>query len=431
MRVAASISGIHPRFGRPQSRIFSAVPLVISEVLVNWHTIRRQGVRWAVSVCVYCGRRLPLLHRVLGGNRFCSKEHARQYQEELLSSALEQVRTLSEALPDHTPAQPEPVAVAPPEPDPPLYEGLYPVPVCAAVCLPGLGAAKPLPPVLAETSISSLDASLALPAVAPQLVEHPCPQGAAPANTSRFSPATGAPATYEPTLASALPEVDWEPTERRLARRVAMMKLPGPNTASSGSGAQLRQPEEVWGDPARSLPSLPSAPLHRFSGGLPALAPELASSAPPPCAAAPASGAPASTMLVPLSSMPSPGARKRSIVQPVPLAVAHYVELAISRLGWRASVRWEQLIAAAERVKPESPLELEPEASAPASTPAPLPAKLPAASTFSPVRPRTSAQTRYLFVPKITILPLRPGYAFGPLPSAEPSGSATRILAAG
>jgi hypothetical protein len=42
-----------------------------------------------MSLCAYCGRRLPLLHRVLGNTSFCSKRHAELHAQELDQLALE------------------------------------------------------------------------------------------------------------------------------------------------------------------------------------------------------------------------------------------------------------------------------------------------------------------------------------------------------
>jgi len=56
-----------------------------------------------MSVCVYCGRRLPLLHRVIGTTRFCSKQHLDLHQKEIESLAIEAVSRLrlgAESRPD-------------------------------------------------------------------------------------------------------------------------------------------------------------------------------------------------------------------------------------------------------------------------------------------------------------------------------------------
>ncbi|GIU74684.1 MAG: hypothetical protein KatS3mg004_1771 [Bryobacteraceae bacterium] len=43
-----------------------------------------------MQTCAYCGRKLPLLHRVTGGKRFCSAEHARLFHDNLRSALLDQ-----------------------------------------------------------------------------------------------------------------------------------------------------------------------------------------------------------------------------------------------------------------------------------------------------------------------------------------------------
>lgn len=43
-----------------------------------------------MQTCAYCGRKLPLLHRVTGGKRFCSAEHARLFHDNLRAVLLGQ-----------------------------------------------------------------------------------------------------------------------------------------------------------------------------------------------------------------------------------------------------------------------------------------------------------------------------------------------------
>ncbi|GEM_PF-7014763 len=81
-----------------------------------------------MSVCVYCGRRLPLLHRVLGTARFCSKQHLELHQKEVEALALEALGRLRSGA-EHKPERREPLG------------GL--APVLAPVKLPATPAAPP------------------------------------------------------------------------------------------------------------------------------------------------------------------------------------------------------------------------------------------------------------------------------------------------
>ncbi len=62
-----------------------------------------------MDLCAYCGRRLPLLHRIVGSGRFCSRRHAELYQRELNQLTADALSRLRPSAP--TPLPPPPPVV--------------------------------------------------------------------------------------------------------------------------------------------------------------------------------------------------------------------------------------------------------------------------------------------------------------------------------
>lgn len=68
-----------------------------------------------MDLCAYCGRHLPLLHRIVGSGRFCSRRHAELYQKELDELSAEALSRLRPATEAAAPVAREPVSAGPPE----------------------------------------------------------------------------------------------------------------------------------------------------------------------------------------------------------------------------------------------------------------------------------------------------------------------------
>ncbi len=80
-RFALALSGVSSEVRRARASRFSLI-LPIGG---------REGVLRRMRTCAYCGRPLRWFHRVVGGFRYCSKEHAQLHQEMLGSALLGQV----------------------------------------------------------------------------------------------------------------------------------------------------------------------------------------------------------------------------------------------------------------------------------------------------------------------------------------------------
>lgn len=75
--------------------------------------MRREVLEGWMHTCAYCGRRLPLLHRVVGGYRYCSKEHAQLHRKEVQERLASVFR-----MPQQTPGAVETGPVAGPDFEP-------------------------------------------------------------------------------------------------------------------------------------------------------------------------------------------------------------------------------------------------------------------------------------------------------------------------
>ncbi len=79
-----------------------------------------------MSTCLQCGRPMPLLHRLLGKQQFCSAAHRKLFQEEYNQSALLRLQAVGEAM----------TRASAPAPPPPAPASETDPPQCGFVCFP-------------------------------------------------------------------------------------------------------------------------------------------------------------------------------------------------------------------------------------------------------------------------------------------------------
>jgi hypothetical protein len=100
------------------------------------------------------------------------------------------------------------------------------------------------------------------------------------------------------------------------------------------------------------------------------------------------------------------------------------------QLVWRPVVGLGGLTEEAKAVLAETPAEFQP-AAAVRRRIAPLAVEPRTEVSVPQPEPRVGHSVQRVFVPRVTMAPLRPGYAFGPLPAPVAAGPSTRMLAVG
>lgn len=426
-----------------------------------------------MDLCAYCGRRLPLLHRIAGSSRFCSKRHAELYakeQDQLAVEALSRLRPAADPPPrlplQPTAPAPEPIAETSrtPEEQVPAPASLVPdplIPVTAAplsasplpefsgqaTALPSISVPAPAPPA-PDRSILTLPPPRATGTLTPPLSNL---SPAAPALPSLPTPQSSG---CKPPLAGELLSLPMQansagsqralagpplPPRRRLfapafPRAAASSFLLGPRAATDlqllatppalapvQQAAQLAV-SPLAGPPDSCLPAGGSAPAEAGPAPAAACPLPLAGLAPQ---ARQMQSPPAEHLLAPLTpAIPSRRFRVSQAAAIPPLSLYEGPEASPSPSplrAWGPHSSLPSLLRRAARVPVRA---LSQTLRAPGF--GPLARAAATQSALAPPHCPTSPTPSSLFVPKALVLPARPCCAFGPLPSARPAAAASK-----
>ena len=377
-----------------------------------------------MDLCAYCGRRLPLLHRIVGSGRFCSKRHAELYQKELDELSLEALSRLRPAAKACAPVAGEPGSAGPPERGVASRTAEEAVPDPALESLP-----VEIRCVNNELAVRPAPADYLNSAPAFQLAARPCLQAGAP-----------------PRLTSLL-ELPLEASRPRAASTVPVWPLPArrrlfapamrPGAVGRGFGGpgpaldaqRLALPSAIGGSgerrPARRLEFLPACgpemPRLRRWGAAPLSAPCAQDCAGLSCPAlpAPARAGAVAERIATLAEPVLPARRFRvRFATPIPPLSTYEGSTAASAppspvRRWSPPLFLDGLTRRAARVSPAAV-----ETRAPAVAIGPVQPE--ARRAPLPAPPRRAAGRGPLFIPKGLVYPVRPACRFGPLPSSRP-----------
>lgn len=360
-------------------------------------------------LCAYCGRQLPLLHRIIGASRFCSKRHADLYQKELDELSVQALSRLRPAF--------EAPAGAPP-------------PLLAATRRNSAETSRTTEeqvPAAAQIQAAISGQPMAFPLLSP-----PAPdECAAPAAPCAFLPLPCVPSLAQSDTASAVhplhprrrlfaPAFHPDPFSRLApSPRPALNPQPLALTPLSGAVLQPVSPL-VQAPPPVAAPALPRF-CSTFAG--PALRAPLTHFLPLSCCAlsAPAAllSAPVSTLVSGLICLPLRSFRVLFSAPIPPLSTYEGPALPVPASPVRA---WEPLLSLSPLTRRAARVPLaRPQSTVPAPSLGPISvAPRPVSRRALPLRRFAHLQPP-LFIPKAVLLPVRPACSFGPMPSSRPA----------